>query len=220
MPQFHLLLCNSHITFGISSMNSSSTAFRRTEDCVFDFSFPLCTCLGMLVAHYRMQFLRSTATSPPANRYFDSRPTSRIFPCHSFMIPPVKRETRMSKPHSNRPGKAILHQGTPCHGPWAVLVDLIQLQNGKIGVARQQTSNLCTRIWCTTQCHNTITCLWTPGPRELPALRYSAPDFTVHIKDRFLIPRNNSALKYWGQMLSICSRRSRVGLSGTLLISY
>src|ERR1700684_2385079 len=65
-------------------------------------------------------------------------------------------------------------------------------------------TELCTRIWCTTisQYHN----LWTPGPRELLALRYSAPDFTVHIKDRFLIPRNKSALKYWSQMLSICSR--------------
>ena len=41
----YLLPCNSHITFGVPSMNSSSTAFQRTENHVFDSSFPLYTCL-------------------------------------------------------------------------------------------------------------------------------------------------------------------------------
>jgi hypothetical protein len=66
--------------------------------------------------------------------------------------------------------------------PWAVLAVLIQLQNGKIGVADFQLLQNYVQGYGAPQCHNGITCLWTPGRETLLALRYSAPDFMAHVK--------------------------------------
>jgi hypothetical protein len=72
LQHIYLLPCNSRITFGVPSMNSSSTAFRRIEDHVFDFSFPLCTCLcWRLIIECNFSGVR---LHPLHCKYFDSRP--------------------------------------------------------------------------------------------------------------------------------------------------